>query len=260
MNREQIEKELYDYKIGDILNKYPKRLKDKVINRIITNLKLRNPEYRKHKVKLEDVIREIFADGLTEMDIKNKKIEAAIKLSKGEITEDEFINITDIGKEIYNELVIIEALNNIKVKTENYNSKCYENKLKEIINALRKFDGEVINKNAVINVIYLVMKNGYIFETNDKIFSKFDGAEILEVIHILDDVKIRIKLNNNKIIWLIIHNCKVEGDCLNMIDMKVISAFKNDKVIKFFLLDDNDMNYKVKFKSLNDKINFIIME
>jgi len=95
--KENVELYLSEYKIGYILNKYPKRLKDKVINRIITNLKLRNPEHRKHKVKLEDVIREIFADGLTEMDIKNKKIEAAIKLSKGEITEEEAEEIFNMG-------------------------------------------------------------------------------------------------------------------------------------------------------------------
>jgi hypothetical protein len=46
---------------------------------------------------LEEVIREIFADGLTEMDIKNKKIEAAIKLSKGEITEEEAEEIFNMG-------------------------------------------------------------------------------------------------------------------------------------------------------------------
>jgi hypothetical protein len=95
--KENVELYLSEYKIGYILNKYPKRLKDKVIDRIITNLKLRNPEHRKHKVKLEDVIREIFADGLTEMDIKNKKIEAAIKLSKGEIAEEDAEEIFNMG-------------------------------------------------------------------------------------------------------------------------------------------------------------------
>lgn len=83
--KENVELYLYGYKIGYILDKYPERLKDKALNIIITNLKLRNPEHRKYKIRLEDVIREIFADGLIEKDIKNKKIEAAIKLAKGEI-------------------------------------------------------------------------------------------------------------------------------------------------------------------------------
>ena len=87
--KEYVELYLYNYKIGYILDKYPKDLKDEAINIIITNLKLRNPEHRKNRVKLEDVILEIFANGLIDLDIENKKIETAIKLAKGEISEEE---------------------------------------------------------------------------------------------------------------------------------------------------------------------------
>jgi len=46
---------------------------------IIKNFDLRNSSNRKNKIKFEDIIREIFADGLIEKDFENRKIEKTIK-------------------------------------------------------------------------------------------------------------------------------------------------------------------------------------
>jgi len=91
--KKNVEEYLNNYKIGYIFDKYSEDIKEKVkdraINIILTNLKLRNPEHRKNKVKLRDVIHEIFVNGLIKLEMKNKKIETAIKLAKGEIDEKE---------------------------------------------------------------------------------------------------------------------------------------------------------------------------
>ncbi|WP_457612737.1 hypothetical protein [Methanocaldococcus sp.] len=91
--KKNVEEYLNNYKIGYIFDKYPEdlreKVKDKAIDIILTNLKLRNPEHRKNKVKLKDILHEIFVNGLIKLEMKNKKIETAIKLAKGEIDEKE---------------------------------------------------------------------------------------------------------------------------------------------------------------------------
>lgn len=74
-----VEEQLSNITIKDILDKYDQKTKENIINIIIKNFDLRNSSNRKNKIKFEDIIREIFADGLIEKDFENRKIEKTIK-------------------------------------------------------------------------------------------------------------------------------------------------------------------------------------
>ena len=74
-----VEEQLSNITIKDILGKYDQKTKENIINIIIKNFDLRNSSNRKNKIKFEDIIREIFADGLIEKDFENRKIEKTIK-------------------------------------------------------------------------------------------------------------------------------------------------------------------------------------